>query len=49
MQLLKKLWTGDNTSEVRNTYQYILDFMNCLEETCRLARESLYKAWGKKR
>ena len=35
-QVLKKLWTGDETSEVRNTYQYVLER---LEETCRLARE----------
>ena len=49
MQVLKKLWTGDETSKVRNTYQYVLDLRNRLEETCRLARENLYKAQGEQK
>ena len=39
MQILKKQWTGTETPEERNTYQYVLDLRNHFEETCRLARE----------
>ena len=48
LQVMKKLWTEDEMSEVRYTYQYVLYVRNHLEETCRLARESLYKARGQK-
>jgi hypothetical protein len=35
MLLLKELWTKeDDTDEMRNTYQYILDLRNSFEETC---------------
>ena len=44
MQILKELWTGDYEDEIRNTYQYVLELRNHLEETCQLARESLYEA-----
>ena len=46
MQILKELWTGDCEDEIRNTYQYVLELRNRLEETCKLARESLYEAQG---
>ena len=46
MQILKALWTDEEDSEVKNTYQYIIDLKNRLEETCKLARESLYNAQG---
>ena len=39
MQVLKELWTQPETSEVCNTYQYVLDLREKLEETCQLARE----------
>ena len=32
--------------QLKNTYQYIIDLKNRLEETCKLARESLYNAQG---
>ena len=47
MQILKELWTGDGEDEIRNTYQYVLELRNRLEETCQLARESLYEAQGR--
>ena len=40
--MLKELWTEENTSEVHNTYQYVFDLRHGLEDTCRLARESLH-------
>ena len=46
MQILKELWTGDCEDEIRNTYQDVLELRNRLEETCQLARESLYEAQG---
>ena len=46
MQILKELWTEDCEDETRNTYQYVLELRNHLEETCQLARESLYEAQG---
>jgi len=46
MQVLKELWTHADTPETRSTYQYVLDLRNRLEETCQLARESLYEAQG---
>ena len=49
MQILKELWTGDCGDEIRNTYQYVLELRNCLEETCQLARESLYEAQGRQK
>ena len=33
MQILKELWTGDCEDEMRNTYQYVLELRNRLEET----------------
>ncbi|XP_053381689.1 uncharacterized protein LOC128549191 [Mercenaria mercenaria] len=44
MQALKELWTESEVPETRNTYEYVLDLQNRLEETCRIARESLSNA-----
>ena len=41
MHLLKELWTKESHSEVRNTYQYVVDLKNRMAETCKLARENL--------
>ena len=48
-RFLKQLWTGDCEDEIRNTYQYVLELRNRLEETCQLARESLYEAQGRQK
>lgn len=49
MQALKELWTetDDTDGEVRNTYQYILELRTRLEETCKIARDSLKEAQGR--
>ena len=44
MQVLKEIWTEAETPETQNTYQYVLDLRNRLEETCQIARESLMEA-----
>ena len=44
MQLLKELWTGENSNEVRNTYEYVLDLRDRLQATCQYARENLERA-----
>ena len=44
MQVLKELWTEKETPGVSNTYQYVLELLNRLEETCKIARDSLYDA-----
>ena len=44
MQVLNKLWTGNEMSGVRNTYQYVLDLRNHLKETRMLVREILHEA-----
>ena len=49
MQVLKGLWTGVDEPEARNTYEYVLDLCNRLEETCELARTNLRQAQGKQR
>ena len=49
MQILKELWAGDCEDEIRNTYQYVLELRNRLEETRQLARESLYGAQGRQK
>lgn len=42
--ILKELWTKEMPdTEVRTTYQYVLELRNRLEETCKLAREALSK------
>ena len=47
MQALKELWVGSQEPEERNAYQYVLDLRQKLEDTCKIARESLYQAQGK--
>ena len=42
MQVLKELWTKEDTQSVKNTYQYVLDLRNRLEDTCKIGRESLH-------
>ena len=49
MQVLKGLWTEEDPPEVRNTYEYVLDLRNRLEETCELARTNLLQAQGKQK
>ena len=46
MQILKELWTEKDVSETRNAYEYVLDLRERLEETCKIARESLREAQG---
>ena len=42
MTVLKQLWTDDKAeTEVRNTYQYIVDLTNRLEEVCKIERVNL--------
>lgn len=40
-QALKELWTEQEAPETDNTYQYVLDLTEKLEETCKIARDSL--------
>jgi len=47
MQILKELWTGHDNTEVKNSYQYVIDLKNRLQETCRIARENLLEAQGR--
>ena len=45
MPVLKHLWMDDKAeTEVRSTWQYIVDLANRLEEVCKLARENLQVA-----
>ena len=44
MLVLKELLTEKETPDVSNTYQYVLELRNRLEETCKIARDSLYDA-----
>ena len=45
MTVLKQLWTDDKAeTDVRSTYQYIVDLTNRLEELCKLARENMQVA-----
>ena len=42
--LLKELWTNEQTpSEVKTTYQHVLDLRNKIEQTCELAQKELSK------
>ena len=47
MQILQQIWTETQDDVTRNTYEYVFDLRNRLEETCKLARESLNNAQGK--
>jgi hypothetical protein len=45
MDILRNLWSKDaEPSEIKTTYQYVLDLRNKLEETCKLAHEEFTKA-----
>ncbi|KAK7102640.1 hypothetical protein V1264_020830 [Littorina saxatilis] len=45
MQILKELWTKDvDTPEVKNSYQYVFELREKLEETLEIARENLRKS-----
>ena len=42
MTILRELWSGEvDTPEVRSTYQYILDLRDRLEDTCKMAQDTL--------
>jgi hypothetical protein len=49
MNILKEVWLKEkeNSEEVQNVYQYVLDLRDRIEHTCELARQELLKA-GKK-
>lgn len=45
LTVLKELWTKtDIPEETRTTYEYVVDLRNRLEQTCRLAHETLEKS-----
>ncbi|KAK7104926.1 hypothetical protein V1264_019564 [Littorina saxatilis] len=45
MQILKELWMKDvDTPEVKNSYQYVFELREKLEETLEIARENLRKS-----
>ena len=45
MSILRDLWTKEGIdNEVINTYQYVFDLRNRIEDTCTLARENLLTA-----
>ena len=45
MTILKELWTEEETdSEVKTTYQYVVDLKHRLEETMKLAQNALRRA-----
>jgi hypothetical protein len=47
VQALKELWSGEEAQETRNTYEYVLDLRHRLEETCKIARDSLRESQQK--
>jgi len=45
MHILKELWTGENeNTEVKNSYQYVFELREKLEETLKIAQNSLSNA-----
>lgn len=45
MKILRELWTKQvEDSEVRTTYQYVVDLKERLEATCKMTREDLEKS-----
>jgi len=45
MTILRELWTGEQSdSEVRTTYQYVVDLKERLQDTCELAHEELKRS-----
>ena len=48
MKILRELWTKETPeTEVKNSYQYVFDLREKLEETLQLAQSELEKAQGK--
>lgn len=48
MAILKELWTQDiPDTEVKSTYQFVIDLRDRLESTCKMARENLEAAASK--
>ena len=44
MQILRELWSIEETDEnARLTYQYVVDLMERLEKTCKLAQDNVGK------
>jgi hypothetical protein len=44
LTFLKELWSGQNNdSEVKTTYQYVLDLQNRIADTCDFAQKELAK------
>ena len=42
VQILKELWTGEtNATEIRTSYQYVLELRECLDNTMKIAQEEL--------
>ena len=42
MAILKELWYSESTnSDTRQTYQYIFELRNRIEDTCKVARDKL--------
>ena len=45
MHILKQLWTNETeTTEVKNSYQYVFELREKLEETLKIAREGIEKS-----
>uniref|UniRef100_UPI00339AE161 hypothetical protein n=1 Tax=Acinetobacter baumannii TaxID=470 RepID=UPI00339AE161 len=45
MHILKELWTKEvDTPEVKNSYQYVFELREKLEQTLEIARENLKKS-----
>ena len=45
MDILSEIWTGGcETDEIKNSYQYVVDLRDKIDETCRLAQEELSRS-----
>jgi len=50
MSILKEVWTKESTdSDVKCTYQYVLELQKRLQHTCEVAKQELMKAQGKQK
>ena len=48
MQILRQLWTKDNTlEEIKTSYQYVFELREKTEQILKIAREELERAQGK--
>ena len=48
MRILRHLWTeGESDPEVRNTYQYVFELRDKLQDTLKIAREELKQSQTK--